>query len=166
MARGFTLIEMLVVISIITILAGLILGALWKARQTAKEQGTATTLKLLGAALQSYELSFQDYPPSEGDPDGIKGSETLFQCLRTEKKDGPYIQSADVKVCDFNNNRELEIADEWNQPIRYLHHRDYGSKNPLKHTYRLISAGPNRVFEDGRKGSDDIVNWNKAVPDQ
>jgi len=165
-ARGFTLIEMLVVISIITILAGLVLGALGTARRISKEHATEATLILLKGALERYEEDFQDYPPSEGDLTGIRGSEGLWRCLRTDKKNGPYIEPADVRTCDSNGNGELEVADSWNRPIRYLHHRDYQSRNPMKHSYRLLSAGSNGNFEDGIKTSDDIVNWDKSKPEK
>ncbi|MCY3020606.1 MAG: prepilin-type N-terminal cleavage/methylation domain-containing protein [Planctomycetota bacterium] len=164
--RGFTLMEMLVVISIITILSGLVLGAMAIVRQRSKEHATLLTLQLLDAALQRYEQDYQDYPPSEGDQEGIRGSENLLRMLLSEKKEGPYIRSNDVRMCDANRNGELEIADAWNKPIRYLHHRDYHGTSPNKHTYRLISGGPNGLYEEGAKGSDDIVNWNKARPDQ
>jgi len=166
-SRGFTLVEMLVVISIISILAGLVLGALGVARTRSKMAQTEATIKLLEGALERYEMDFQDYPPSDGDATGIKGSERLWTCLRTEKKEGPYIQSADARTCDVNGNGDLEIADAWNRPIRYLHHRDYPNRgNPRKGTYRLLSAGPNGIYEEGAKNSDDIVNWDINKPDK
>jgi prepilin-type N-terminal cleavage/methylation domain-containing protein len=164
--RGFTLVEMLVVIAIISVLAGLVLAALGAARRTANEKATQATLKLLEGMLERYAMDFQDYPPSDGDETGIRGAENLYRCLRTEKKEGPYlVDTADVRTCDSNRNGELEIADAFGRPLHYLHHRDYGSRNPNKHTYRLISAGANGVYEGGERHSDDIVNWDKNSPE-
>jgi prepilin-type N-terminal cleavage/methylation domain-containing protein len=163
---GFTLVEMLVVIAIISVLGALVLGALGAARRRANELATSATIKLLQGALERYNMDFQDYPPSDGDETGIRGSENLYRCLRTEKKEGPYlVDNADVRICDSNSNGELEIADAWGRTLRYLHHRDYGSKNPNKHTYRLISSGPNGVYEGGERHSDDVVNWDKNSPE-
>jgi prepilin-type N-terminal cleavage/methylation domain-containing protein len=164
--RGFTLIEMLVVMAIIGTLAGLVLGALSATRRISKERATEAMFTLLKGALQRYETDYQDYPPSDGDTSGLKGSENLWKCLRSEKKEGPYIESADVRTVDSDGNGDAEIADAFNHPIRYLHHRDYGSKNPRKHEYRLMSAGPNGTFEEGKKGTDDIVNWDKEHPEK
>lgn len=159
--------EMLVVISIISILAGLVLAGLSTARRRAKEMQTEALLTAaLRGALDRYEADYQDYPPSEGDITGIRGSELLWRCLRSEKKEGPYLDAADVRTCDSNMNGDPEIADAWNRPIRYLHHRDYGSRKPNKLNFRLISAGANGVYEEGAKNSDDIVNWDKAKPDK
>ncbi len=162
---GFTLVEMLVVIAIISILGGLTLAALGKARTTSKEKAVQALFLKLKAALDRYEMDFQDYPPSEGDMEGMVGAESLMRCLKTEYKGGPYIDDSDVKSVDSNSNGEFEIADEWNQPIRYIHHRDYRNTPPNKRTFRLMSAGPDRVFENGMQGTDDVVNWNKDKPD-
>ncbi|MGD0091153.1 MAG: prepilin-type N-terminal cleavage/methylation domain-containing protein [Planctomycetota bacterium] len=163
--HGFTLVEMLVVIAIISVLSALVLAALGTARRTANENATKAIIKLLEGALERYSTDFNDYPPSDGDETGIRGSENLWRCLRTEKKEGPYLRDGDIKTCDSNRNGEPEIADAWGRPIRYLHHHDYGSKNPRKHDFRLISAGPNGIYEEGHKTSDDIVNWDKNGPE-
>lgn len=164
--RAFTLVEMLVVIGIIAILAGLIMGVLAYVSKKAKVNATELRIKAVEAALMQYEHDFHDYPPSGAGADGVAGSESLLRCLTTEKNNEPYIRYADIRTCDANGNGQLEIADEWNRPIHYFHHRDYQSQSPNKQTYRLISAGPNSKYEDGAKGSDDIVNWDKDHPTQ
>jgi prepilin-type N-terminal cleavage/methylation domain-containing protein len=164
-ARGFTLVEMLVVIAIISILMAMILGAIAVARRASREKATDATLILLDSALKRYEMDFQDFPPSDGDTEGIHGSENLYRCLRTEKKEGPYITPADVQTTDSDKNGTPEIRDAFGGPIRYVHHRDYANQAPNKRTYRLMSDGPNAQFEHGARGTDDIVNWNKDKPE-
>jgi prepilin-type N-terminal cleavage/methylation domain-containing protein len=163
--RGFTLVEMLVVITIIAVLAGLTLAALGAARRSSKETNQRGKFEVLKAALEKYEGHFHDYPPSEEDESGLIGSENLYRCLSTEKGDGPYIEKNDFQTCDSNENNIPELADEWKQPIRYIHHRDYRNSPPNKRTFRLMSAGSNTTFENGSSDSDDIVNWNKAKPE-
>ncbi len=59
---GFTLIEVLVVVGIIALLAGLVLPALLHARRTAIVTRTKSDLALIGTALEAYKHDFGDYP--------------------------------------------------------------------------------------------------------
>jgi len=164
--RGFTLIEMLVVVVIISILSSLVLAAVSSARTRAKAMQTQGTITGLEAALDRYESDFQDYPPSDGDQTGLVGAENLYECLTTTMKTGPYItRTSDFPTCDPGNRDKPKFCDAWNRPIRYVHHHDYGNKVPNKSTFRLLSDGPNGNAEQGDASSDDIVNWNKLRPE-
>lgn len=60
--RGFTLIEVLVVISVVSILIALLIPAVQYARETSRRLTCASNLKQLGLALNNYEASFKVYP--------------------------------------------------------------------------------------------------------
>ena len=59
-AKGFTIIELLVVISIIALLISILLPAVGKARDNAKIAVSRSNLRQLGVAMHSYAADWQD----------------------------------------------------------------------------------------------------------
>ena len=148
---GFTLMEMLVVIAIISTLAGLLLSGVVVARRKAAEKRTSMLLVRLAHAIEVYETDFGDYPPGTGDE---TSGALLYAALRTTSRNGPYIELQRKELEDVDLDGVEEIVDTWGYPIRYVHHRHYDDE-PGRGKFRVFSVGP-----DGEPGTaDDLTNW-------
>jgi prepilin-type N-terminal cleavage/methylation domain-containing protein len=60
---GFTLIEVIVVISIIGILCGLALAAVQSSRAAMRKAGCANNLRQIGVGLSAHQANFGIFPP-------------------------------------------------------------------------------------------------------
>lgn len=136
--RGFSLVELMIVLAILVLLAGLVLPRLLSSQGKADRQATMTQLASFEDALDMYKIDNRTYPNTE------EGLKALLKAPEDENRarnwDGPYMD-------------ELPV-DPWGNPYNYEYPPTEGSKD----IPNISSNGP-----DGEMGTeDDIKNWKSS----
>ncbi len=126
---GFTLIEMLVVLVLISLLAGLVGPKLFNKVGSSKTKVAAAQIELMTSALHTYRLDAGDYPTTE---QGLQALMIAPQGGTTW--DGPYLAKA-------------VPADPWGKPYGYRH-KDNGE-------FALYSYGKNG--QEGGSGEEQDI---------
>ena len=105
--KGFTLIEVLVVLSVVAILAGLLFPAFVAARGKARQVSCLSTVRQLGLAMAMYTADWDDTYPYDVRPRAAAGPGARPAYDGTNKWDGspivavltPYVGSAALPFC-------------------------------------------------------------------
>lgn len=132
--RGFTLVELLVVLAILGLLAAIAAPRVIKYLGGAKTSTAEIQIENLSGVLDLYRLELGRYPSDE------EGLRALFdKPAQAETWQGPYIKSAD------------SLVDPWGKPYLY--------RSPGQHgDFDLYTLGA-----DGREGGDgedrDVTSW-------
>jgi general secretion pathway protein G len=134
--KGFTLVEVLVVVVILGLLAALVVPRVVGRGEEAKRTAAAVQIREIEQALEMYRLDSSLYPST------AQGLEALVS--------KPSIPPEPRKYREGGYLRKLP-ADPWGSPFVYRRPGDHGE-------YDLFSLGA-----DGEEGGDgpgkDITNW-------
>lgn len=168
-SKGFSLIEILITVSIIVVLMGLTFGIGKVALQNAAVNKTKTQVALFEAKIQEYEADFGEFPPGDGSERSSRALyDTLYQIgIQTNRK--VYMPELDPdQSAQFSKIEQGIIFDPFKvKPYYYLRGTDENGEttgNAFNPDFDLWSLGPNKVGR-GSGGSteedteDDITNW-------
>lgn len=137
--RGFTLVELLVVIAVITILMGILLPIFARAREGARRTKCSHNLTQIGHALTLYaEDSRGWYPPTIPDSPtmNLASSQPTNQVLRSDGKEVGIGRLWRAYVEDGDAAGFAEIQDVIDCPsTNYWHDTLYGFGDPLNDDY-------------------------------
>jgi general secretion pathway protein G len=135
--KGFTLIELMVVIVILGILAGLIVPRIMGRPEEAKQLKAKMQIESIGTALKLYKLDMGSYPTTE---QGLQALVSAPETTGTGKwRKGGYLDKGKVP------------SDPWGNEFVYLSPGTSGD-------YDLISYGADGV-SGGEDKNKDISNW-------
>ena len=168
--QSFTLIELITVMVIIMIIAGLIIGVGGAAREAAKKRKAEVMIATLEVAISMYHMDTGEYSAD----DGGTGCASLYDHLTNTGYNGEPDPPADIpgwrgpymefKEKDLNDD-ETEIVDPWGTPYNYDRMTDeaVADKWGNKESFNLWSNGPNTSNDSSGVGDtdygDDIYNW-------
>lgn len=130
--RGFTLIELMLVLVILAVLAAVVVPKFSNRSEQARETAAKTDVSVIEGALDQFEVDNGRYPDNN---EGLRA--LVEQPAGLQNWHGPYVKR-------LNN-------DPWGNAYIY---RYPGTHNP--NSYDLYSLG-----KDGREGNDDIANWSQ-----
>ena len=131
---GFTLLELLVVLVILGLLAGVIGPQVMKHVGTSKSKTATVQIEELGTAVEMYRLEVGSYPTT------AQGLAVLVQRpAGVEQWNGPYLRKPVVP------------KDPWGRDYRYRHPGEHG-------TFDIYTLGADNA-DGGESESADVVNW-------
>ncbi|MGE8344321.1 type II secretion system major pseudopilin GspG [Pseudomonas helleri] len=135
--RGFTLIEIMVVVVIIGVLGAIVVPQFMSRPDQAKVTAARTDIQAISTALEMYRLDTFNYPSTQQGLDALVTRPSGTPLARNWNPQG-YLKSLPV--------------DPWGTPYQYL--------NPGSHSagYDLFSFGADGV-QGGEGFATDIGNW-------
>lgn len=137
--KGFTLIEIMVVVIILGLLAGLVLPRIMGQEETAKIEAAKVQIRSLEGALDAFKLDNGFYPATD------QGLESLIKKPEAGRvparwREGGYLKPARIP------------KDPWGKDFVYLAPGSEGRE------YEIVSYGPDN--EPGGEGNNaDIESW-------
>jgi general secretion pathway protein G len=168
---GFTLIEILTVIVIITVLAGIVVGAAKYAQIKEARSRAQAQIAMMETALESYKNDNGFYPPStKVRANNTANSILLYRALATGQKHYMTFKPNQLRdsgttimipiACDPTNSTvpNVVLIDPFGVPYNYFNRpacSPDGQTNAA--TFDLWSYGPNNINDEG--ANDDITNW-------
>jgi general secretion pathway protein G len=143
--RGFTLVEVLVVMAILVLLAGLVVPRILGSKKRANIDFTQTQIGTLKGALEYYANDMNDFPTTEQglvalleEPDAAEEGAS-----GAGKWNGPYLKGEDLPI------------DPWGNAFQYEYPPTHGKGQDPE----IWSYGP-----DGQDDTeDDIVSWKRTA---
>ena len=184
-SRGFTLVELLVVISIIIVLAAMSLGGVQIATKRAKTLQTQSDAMALQQAIEQYYQEYSKLPGVGATSDEIQtrgeaGVELLTILLGKEDDTGTMQNPRKLAFLNVKESRNAKkgglvysnggaggqidgLYDAWGRPLNVRLDNDYEGEIPDPLIQGNVVRNRNSLVysfgPDGKLGTDDVKTW-------
>lgn len=169
---AFTLMELLIVISIMMILLGMIMGGVMYAKNQAMVAKTLSTVSEIDGYLHGYRTISGRFPDDPAVFTELASNPTYASISSSDWA------SINTKLCqilkDAGQPVKSSTVDAWGSPLHYRPARFYpyttgatpaiDSDDPpglTRESFQLWSIGKGKKDDGGQAGSDDITSWPK-----
>ena len=172
---GFTLVELLIVISIIGLLVAAFMPDLLSSRESANEAATTANMARLAKGCETFERKRGYYPPDNlADPEGKHrfkkdngvntGIESLVVFLSQSRAEGADLSDLGEQLINtdgddhgqvlplLSRKQRVEVADAWGMPLVYFSKTGGG----FAAAQAVMGPGQQRVTVRARKNEDGL----------
>ena len=183
-ARAFTLIELLIVITIVAILAGVLFPVFNSVKGSAMKVSARNDCVQITQAINTFRMEYGRFPlanASTNDPDPIETTAEFMNVLfAREMSDAGQSALNSRGIVLFEGkvqgkpgthgvDKDGNLFDPWGKPYQIKMDGNYDNKvdpfvpgkDPVRKTVLVRSAGPDKVFETGeeKRKTDDVKSW-------
>jgi len=168
--KGFTLIEMLVVIAIIAILAGMLLPVLNQIRRYTKRTKAKEMIYQTKTAFKQYLVDYRKFP----NVDKTQMDTNWLNVLSGRTHNSLGHKYMDVSTNEFSSDPNVSgLRDPWGElywvtvdngmggdSIAYDHKVSAGGYGEIEEEVVVWSTGEDKSDADAQKQKDDVRSWN------
>jgi len=147
-ARGFTLVELLIVIGIITLLMGMLITGIIIAKRTAEDRAADMQLKTMIMNATQYTADWNEFPPFDPTVNNSnrRGSELLYEYLCVPHPIGERKVGGGMSTNDTNVQRGTGMEPALISPLHGFYTYGFEGRGERRIQWVLVDSGRDKLL--------------------